>query len=119
MIYASISRSLACLETVVHLSGGYALPLNRFLIEIEIPSAIWKTRNRFAPRDCPGWDAEPAGKVSLDWGTSWIHAKTTLIAEVPSIVVPEESNILINPLHRDSRTLRQIMVNRDLCETFS
>jgi RES domain-containing protein len=101
MIYASTSRSLACLETVVHLSGGYPLPLNRFLVEIRIPAAIWKARHTLIPRDNPGWDVEPAGKVSLDWGTAWIQAKSTLIAEVPSVIVPEEHNILINPLHRD------------------
>jgi len=32
LIYTSVSRALACLETVVHLSSGDALPLNRYLV---------------------------------------------------------------------------------------
>ena len=36
LIYASVSRALACLETVVHLTQT-PLPLNRYLVEIRVP----------------------------------------------------------------------------------
>ena len=101
MIYTSVTRSLACLETVVHLSSGDALPLNRYLVKIEIPVALWASRAVLDPSIHVGWDAEPASKVSMDWGTTWIHGTTTLLAEVPSVIVPEERNILINPTHPD------------------
>ena len=101
MIYTSVTRSLACLETVVHLSSGDALPLNRYLVQIEIPVALWASRAVLDPLIYVGWDAEPASKVSMDWGTTWIHGTTTLLAEVPSVIVPEERNILINPTHPD------------------
>jgi RES domain-containing protein len=112
MVYASLSRSLACLETVVHLSGGYPLPLNRFLIQIRIPIALWKARREFVQTQHLGWDSEPAGKVSLDWGTAWAYEKATLIAEVPSVIVPEEHNVLINPLHRDASKLTSVKIRR-------
>ena len=112
MVYSSTSRSLACLETVVHLSGGYPLPLNRFLIQIKIPAAIWKARRQFTVADHVGWDAEPAGRVSIDWGTAWIQGRASLLAEVPSVIVPEEHNILINPLHRDVARLSSTKIRR-------
>ena len=112
MVYSSTSRSLACLETVVHLSGGYPLPLNRFLIQIKIPAAIWKARRQFTVADHVGWDAEPAGRVSIDWGTAWIHGRASLLAEAPSVIVPEEHNILINPLHRDLGRLSSTKIRR-------
>ena len=102
LIYSANSIALACLETVVHLSGADPLPLNRYLVRIEIPPAAWKARTRFNPLLHPGWDALPAGLVSLDWGTIWAHSAHSLVAQVPSIVVPEEHNILLNPSHPDA-----------------
>jgi hypothetical protein len=43
--------------------------------------------------------------VSLDWGTSWVVGSSRLLAEVPSVIVPEESNILINPRHPNAAAL--------------
>jgi RES domain-containing protein len=39
--------------------------------------------------------------VSLDWGTAWAKSRNTLLALVPSVVVEEEFNVLINPGHPD------------------
>ncbi len=110
LIYASDSRALACLETVVHLSSGDALPLNRYLVQIGIPIAVWNSRVAFDPAPHVGWDAEPGGKVSMDCGTVWIQGKTTLLAEVPSVIVPEEHNILINPNHPDATKLTAVKI---------
>lgn len=98
VLYTSTSRALACLETVVHLRDG-GLPLNRYLVEVTVPAAAWPDRESFDPDAHVGWDAQPAGRVSLDWGTNWIASGRTLLAEVPSAIVAEESNILINPVH--------------------
>jgi hypothetical protein len=42
VIYASCSIALAYLETIVHLGGLESLPLNRYLIRIDVPGATWK-----------------------------------------------------------------------------
>ncbi len=99
LVYTSASIALACLETLVHLGGAAPLPLNRYLVRIEIPPALWGARTIVEPAMHVGWDAVPVGRVSLDWGTQWVQSGTTLIAEVPSIVVPEEFNVLLNPRH--------------------
>jgi RES domain-containing protein len=105
LIYSADSIALACLETVVHLSGPDPLPLNRYLIKIDIPPAAWKARTKFNASLHPGWDALPAGLVSLDWGTIWAQSAHNLVAQVQSIVVPEEHNILLNPAHPDAAML--------------
>jgi len=112
LIYTSVSRSLAGLETVVHLSSGDGLPLNRYLAQIQIPIGAWNSRIVFDPASHVGWDAEPAGKVSMDWGTAWLKGKTTLLAEVPSVIVPEEHNILINPNHPDAAKLTAVKIRK-------
>lgn len=103
LLYTSPSVALACLETLVHL--GDPLPLNRYLVQIDVPEAAWNARTRFNAAAHVGWDAEPAGLVSLDWGTQWAQSSAALVAEVPSIVVPEEFNVLLNPRHADAGQL--------------
>ena len=105
LVYASTSIALACLETLVHLSGGYSLPLNRYLIRIDVPATLWRRRTIFDSTTQAGWDTQPPGPVSLDWGTQWAHSLGSLLAEVPSIVVPDETNVLLNPRHSDAPLL--------------
>lgn len=112
LVYASASRALACLETVVHLGGGDPLPLNRYLVQITIPLGLWRSRLGFRPTHHVGWDAQPAGKVSLDWGTAWAEGGKTLVAEVPSAIVPEEHNLLINPRHPQLGELKAAKVRK-------
>lgn len=102
MVYASSSRALACLETVVHLNAG-GLPLNRYLVEIEVPDEVWAAAETAAPE--VGWDAEPAGRTSIGFGTTWARENRSALLLVPSAIVPEEANVLINPGHPDSRRI--------------
>jgi RES domain-containing protein len=48
-----------------------------------------------------GWDAEPAGRASIAFGTDWIHSARSALLAVPSVIIPEEVNVLISPLHAD------------------
>lgn len=102
LVYASASRALACLETVVHLGGGVALPLNRYLVRLDVPPELWAARTVFDAAAQVGWDALPPGRVSIAWGTAWAQGGASCLAEVPSVVVPEESNLLLNPRHPDA-----------------
>lgn len=47
------------------------------------------------------WRAYPAHLKLADIGTSWASEKASLLLRVPSAVVEDEFNILINPLHPD------------------
>uniref|UniRef100_UPI0030ED488D RES family NAD+ phosphorylase n=1 Tax=Undibacterium luofuense TaxID=2828733 RepID=UPI0030ED488D len=70
LVYCASNISLACLETLVHLNAGL-LPLNRYLVSIQIPPAVWQAAEHFDANNHIGWDAIPAGKVSLDYGSQW------------------------------------------------
>lgn len=111
MLYASASRALACLETVVHLNAG-GLPLNRYLVEIEIPDRLVKNAVRFEAHRHVGWDAIPEGRVSLEAGEAWVRAGVSVVMTVPSVIVPEELNFLINPKHADARAIRARKVRK-------
>ena len=101
MVYTSVNRALAALETIVHLNAG-GLPLNRYLIEITIPDDVWSAAEVIDAASAPvGWDAEPASKTSSGFGTRWARSNASLLLLVPSVIVTEESNALINPRHPD------------------
>lgn len=103
MLYCAENVALACLETFVHLNSG-GLPLNRYLVQVAIPDTLWQaaTRPDILSRVHVGWDAMPHGKVSLDIGEQWATSHASALMIVPSAIVPEECNILINPQHPDA-----------------
>jgi RES domain-containing protein len=112
MLYAATSRALACLETFVHLNSG-GLPLNRYLVAIEIEDDIWNAaRNETAATLPVRWDAEPASLTSIDLGTAWAKASTSLLLSVPSVIVPDEANILLNTRHPDAAKLKARKVRK-------
>lgn len=111
LVYSASSIALACLETVVHLNAG-SLPLNRYLVRIDIPDALVSAAETLDAQTLAGWDAIPPGKVSLDYGSEWLNSKRSALLIVPSIIVPDEANILINPLHPDVGGIRAIKIRR-------
>lgn len=117
VVYTAGSRALACLETVVHLAAG-SLPLNRYLVGIDIPDDVWAARQTLTAATAPvGWDALPAGLVSLEIGDRWVRGAACCILEVPSVIVPEESNILINPAHPDAARITAAKVRKWLYDS--
>ncbi|MCS5692248.1 SUMF1/EgtB/PvdO family nonheme iron enzyme [Cyanobium sp. FGCU-6] len=106
ILYSSSSIALACLETVVHLAGDDPLPFQRQLVRITIPRQHWERRRMFALEERSDWHLPPTLEAAAAWlsatrawGDAWLQGLESLIAEVPSVIVPEESNLLLNPRH--------------------
>ncbi len=112
LIYASESQALACLETVVHLNAG-GLPLNRYLVAVTIPAPVWaKARTETSSSLPVGWDASPAGRASIRFGSDWIRSTASALLRVPSAIVPDEYNVLINPRHPDSVVIAAVKLRK-------
>lgn len=112
MVYCSRSIALAVLETMAHLEAG-SLPMNRYLVRIDVPQDVWDARQVLSHDKAPvGWQAEPAGKVSLDYGDRWLTDLATALLQVPSVMVPEECNVLINPLHPDAARIKACKIRQ-------
>ena len=111
-VYTSQTRALACLETVVHLNAG-GLPLNRYLVEVTIPDDLWTNSQMTTSASLPiGWDAEPAGRTSIEFGTNWLRSGTSALLLVPSVIVLEEFNVLINPQYSESEEITAAKVRK-------
>jgi len=58
------------------------------------------------------WDAVPSGLTSSMTGDAWAASAATALLPVPSVIVPDELNVLINPLHADSTTITATTIRR-------
>ncbi|USX27707.1 RES family NAD+ phosphorylase [Oxalobacteraceae bacterium OTU3CINTB1] len=99
MVYAATTIALATLETLAHLGENIAIR-NAFLVRIDVPAQVWKSRQTITAGELPPtWLAEPPGSTSIDAGNAWLASRACALLLVPSVIVPEEYNVLINPLH--------------------
>lgn len=98
MVYCSSSRALALLEVSVHLDLAEDLPSDRLLVTLELPDELpigELTREQLPD----GWDERPPGSWSQQAGDAFIREASYAVMRVPSSVIPEEFNYLINPAH--------------------
>ncbi len=101
VIYAASSRSLACLENLVHRSGEGRHGLFK-ITEYEIPDSASATV--ISESDMPdGWHKIDNYPLCRKNGDDWIQKGETLLLKVPSAIIRDEYNILINPNHPEIR----------------
>jgi len=95
-IYAGSTIAIAALETFVHVAG--IVPADLVLVRIELPARCSTERPRFAdlPRD---WASVPAGPGSMAFGSKWALENRSLVLYVPSALIAEELNVVLNPSH--------------------
>ena len=99
LIYTSEIRSLASLEYLVHLPMTLE-PLDISIATLILPDDPEMTEIPVSslPR---GWKEYPASLELADIGSDWVRTGGGLLLHVPSAVVPDECNVLINPEHTD------------------
>lgn len=94
-VYSSDSRSLAVLEFSVHVNVNSILR-NLSLIELDIPGDFLEVQISSLPGD---WRASPAPSSTKDFGTALLNNASHPVIKIPSTVIPEEFNYIINPRH--------------------
>ncbi len=101
-IYTSQTLSLAMLELRVHLNE-MDLPNNHRYIEITSTKDIHTEKVDI--QDIKGISVDN-DSASKEYGYKWIKEARTVALIVPSIIVPQEYNIVINPAHEDFKLLK-------------
>jgi RES domain-containing protein len=104
VVYTSATVSLAVLEFLAHFSR------NRIVKEVvltsaEIPSGIEVLRISVSGL-LDGWRLSPPPEHLQMIGDEWIANGRSAVLVVPSAVVPEESNYLLNPAHPDFKRIQ-------------
>lgn len=97
MVYASESLSLALLEVLVHLDASSTVPeMSAIALRIprELLSVLPRPSTEPKEADFPGSLRESRAR-----GDRWLSEAANPAISVPSVIVPSERNILVNPLH--------------------
>ena len=99
VIYAGLTVEISTLEKLAH--TGPHLPADLVLVAIHLPDdpALYVDRTDIASLP-PGWDSIPPGFASAELGAEFLRSGKALGLIIPSAIVPEASNIVINPMHR-------------------
>lgn len=102
-VYVSRSISTATLEILVHAGTPRAIPLDEIVIKVVIPDSLQISRIELdtLPDD---WQIADH-PVCRQFGDAWLEEARTAILDVPSAVVPQERNLVLNPLHADFRKI--------------
>ncbi len=104
MVYTSENISLANLEVAVHLDLDL-IPDDYCLIEIEVPKKSsckiikLETLKKY-------WNSYPHGNETQLLGDDFIQKNKFLLLKVPSAVVLQEHNFLLNPNHEDFKNVK-------------
>lgn len=104
VVYTSASLALAALELFVHVDVDL-LPNDLVAIAIEVPEklAVETVKASSLPKN---WRRYPGLESLNDIGTTWAAKGSTALLAVPSAIIPEEQNYLLNPAHRDFKQVR-------------
>ena len=99
MVYLASSRSLAVLEALAHLSPTN-IPDDYCMMIVEVPDNAATTLDiKILPEH---WHEYPEQNILKQIGNRFLLEKQHLLLKVPSAIVNEEYNYLLNPFHPDA-----------------
>lgn len=102
-IYTAESRSLAILEYTVNVNID-DIPRALSMVTLEIPG---KNILNLTEAGLPGnWKQSPAPASTRQLGTGLLHTAQNSVIKIPSTVIPEEFNYLLNPAHPERKNFR-------------
>ena len=102
-VYTSTTISLSLLELLIY-NATYEEMRNNYLMKIEVFEHPVTHTFQDGLRQ-QWWDDTDYTRFI---GDSFLMAKKSLLLKVPSAIIPEEHNVLINPLHPDMKKVKII-----------
>jgi RES domain-containing protein len=99
VVYASATQSLAALEILVHINPPVALRFRAF--RIEIPDSAVEILKGLPP----DWRSKPPPRSTRTLGDRWVREGRSAVLAVPSVLIPDEWNYLLNPAHPKIREI--------------
>lgn len=97
-VYLAESRALAALEIIVHAPRD-VWSLDWRVIEVEVPDELIQA---VSIADLPvAWQALPSSLTARNFGAKWLRGRRALALKLPSVIIPEEHSLMLNPRHED------------------
>ena len=111
VVYASEHKSLAVLEMLLHLDPADVPHYLTFRIEFGDALVERWPLDRLPPR----WREEMPARATRLLGDAWLRENRSAVLAVPSVIIPEELNYLLNPGHPD---FKRIAIGKPTLFTF-
>lgn len=103
IVYLAASPAGAMIEVLVHLElEEDELPAAYTLLRIETPVSLAIEELRVPVKG--DWKTDLG--ISRKLGDEWLRNAKTALARVPSAILPNTFNYLLNPLHPDAKKIR-------------
>ena len=99
-VYLASSRALAALEMLVHLTPKTKSVRFSF-VEVNLSSLSIEKITTLPV----GWDETLPSGVTREAGTEWLRSKRSAVLQVPSVLIQEEPNYILNPSHPECEDL--------------
>jgi RES domain-containing protein len=106
MIYAASSRALACLENAVH-RDQVGLKQLFSIMTINCPDDL-AMKIIYLDELPRGWSDYDKMFATQRIGERWIRENKTVLLQVPSSIIEEEVNYLLNPKHPDFSKIKVV-----------
>ena len=98
VLYAGASRSLVTLESLVHLSGVIPKTTYKMMV-IKVKNPQKSIKSISSSQLSPEWRTLSGYHLNQEIGSAWYQNKNKLLLKVPSAVIPEEYNYVLNTFH--------------------
>jgi RES domain-containing protein len=108
-IYTSQHISLAYLEVVMHLDITEDLPSDRILVHIDIPDDVSVYEFKKLPRN---WNTFPYNSKTQEIFTKFVEENKHAVLKVPSAIVKDEHNYILNPLHINFHKIKVVKIQK-------
>jgi RES domain-containing protein len=108
VIYTAENRSLACLENLVHRSGEGNNSLYQVML-IKIPNTL-KIEVIEESDLKKGWQKIENFKYTQGIALDWLSSFKTAVLKVPSVIIKNEFNYILNPQHQDFKKIKLLGV---------
>jgi RES domain-containing protein len=109
-LYTSSTRALALLETLAHTPAKLLQTKVYRLVTLQVSEVLIQGLD--SKKLPAGWDAIEIRPFTQKTGDQFLLAKKNLLLAVPSVLLPEELNYVINPLHTDFKKVKIVNQRR-------
>ncbi|HVS92968.1 MAG TPA: RES family NAD+ phosphorylase [Mucilaginibacter sp.] len=107
-LYLASSRSLAILESLAHIVPTN-IPDDLVMLTIETPNDYFEVAVNSLP---PYWREDRASDALKQIGNAFLLENQHLLLKIPSVIVPEEYNYLMNSLHANINQVKVLNQSR-------
>ncbi len=101
-MYLSEHLSLAVIEVLVHASSGTLPEHVAFAMDVPDDVTVYSPKRSELPSV---WRSSEAPVATQRFGDAWLDRGDEALMRVPSVIIPEELNYLLNPEHPDAARL--------------